>query len=235
MSVPQYWKANWGFFLFQLGFQLGFFVFGMTLVIIVNRFFNEDMDYACLGTMMSLCGMLASMFALVNNLNFRMTVLMGQTRRYFLLWQPLTIAALVLQGWLTSFLLYQLEHRLYGVLYPGFTEDIPVGEAFKWWIVALFAVLTPIICLFLGALHVKLGTKGFFVIWMAICFAPLTLTHAVDSWQSGRSHLLAKLGGVLLLLADSVTLPMLAGTGAAVLLAMLGFSIWVYLTAEVRI
>ncbi|MDE7243834.1 MAG: hypothetical protein K2O18_07650 [Oscillospiraceae bacterium] len=235
MSVPQYWKANWGIFLFQICFQTGFFAIGLTIVLIINQFFNEDMDYACLGTMMALCGMFASVVTLANNVNFRMTVLMGQTRRYFLLWQPLTMALLTLLGWLTAFLLYRLEYLLYGILYPGFTEGIPVGEVFRWWIIALFVTILPVSCLFLGALHAKFGQKGFFVIWMALCFAPMTLTHAVDGFQSGRNNLLAKLGGLIMLLVESLTPLMWAAVGAAALLAMLGFSVWVYLKAEVRI
>ena len=234
MQVPKYFRANRRLFLYQLWYQLGFFAFGVTIVLIINRFFNDEMNYACMGTLMSLCGIIAGNAMQINNAVFRLTVMMGETRRYYLLWNMLLSLTLTVQGWLTAFCLYKLEKLLYSVLYPGWLEDLPVGMAFHWWAVALSAAIVSIFCLFFGALYVKFGPKGALTFWLILCLSPVFLPQMVRRFKSGDTSPLAKLGGLLVNAVACLSPVTWAGIGVVLLLAMLGFGIWAYLSAEIR-
>ena len=234
MRVPKYLRISKKLFRFTLLWQLGFFAFGVVMVLVINRFLNEDRDYACMGTMMALFGIVAGGFQQIGGANFRLTVLMGERRRYFLLWSPLVTILLVLQGWLTAFCMFKLETLLYGALYPGYVSDLPVEAAFQWWAVALSAVVVSIAVLFMGAIYIKFGGKGAMTFWLAICFSCMLLPQAVDQYQSGSRSLLAKAGGVVMALAALLTPAMWCVVGGVLLLCALAFSVWVYLRAEVR-
>lgn len=236
MCIPKYFQSNRKPFLYQLLFQLGFFTAGLVIVLIINRFFNEDMDYACMGTLMSLCGILAGNAIQISNVSFRLTVAMGQTRRYYLLWNLVTSTLLTLQGWLTAFCLYKLESGLYSVLYAGYTDEMPaMGRIFQLRFAALSIVLIGIIFLFFGALFIKFGAKGFWTLWIITCFSFMFLPQSVDRFQSGDTSLLAKLGGLVVAIAALLTPAMWVGVGGIALLAMLFFSIRVYLKAEIHL
>lgn len=234
MRVPKYLRVSKKLFLFTLLWQLGFFAFGVVMVLVINRFFNGDRDYACMGTMMALFGILAGGFQQAGGVHFRLTVLMGERRRHFLLWSPLVTVLLVLQGWLTTFCMLKLETLLYGALYPGYTSDLPVEAAFQWWAVAVSAVAVSIAVLLLGALYIKFGGKGAMTLWLVICFSCMLLPQAVDQYQSGRHSLLARVGSLLTVLVESLTPVMWCVAGGVLLLCALAFSVWVYLGAEVR-
>lgn len=234
MRIPKYFQVNRKQFLYMLFWQLGFFALGVVMVLLINTFLNEDMDYACIGTLTSLFGIIASGAMQMNSIYFRVTVLMGQTRRYFLTWCPPLTALLVLQGWLTSFCLFRLENALYRALYPGFENGLSLGIVFKWWIVALSVVIVSILALFLGAMHVKFGAKIMLIVWCTFCFSFSLLPQAVDRYQSGGTSLMARIGGVLLAVVELLTPAMWIAVGAAAALAALAFSVWVYLNAEVR-
>ena len=77
--------------LVMMAYQLGFFLFGIVLVVVVNTFFNSDQDYAPLGSLMAIIGVFAGLVARGGGAaaRFRMAVSMGQTRRDFLLIDPL--------------------------------------------------------------------------------------------------------------------------------------------------
>lgn len=234
MRIPKYLRVSKKMFLFTLLWQLGFFAFGVVMVLVINHFFNEDRDYACMGTMMALCGILAGGFQQAGGANFRLTVLMGERRRYFLLWSPLLTVLLVLQGWLTAFCMLKLETLLYGALYPGYASDLPVEAAFQWWAVALSAVVVSIAVLIFGAIYIKFGGKGAMTLWLVVCFSCMLLPQAVDQYQSGNHSLLARVGGLLATLVQMLTPVMWCVVGGVLLLCALAFSVWVYLGAEVR-
>ncbi len=235
MRIPKYLRVSKKLFLYTLLMQLGFFAFGMVMVVIINAFFNEDMDYACMGTIMALCGILAGGFQQASGVNFRLTVLMGERRRYFLLWSPVVTALLTLQGWLTAFCLFHLETALYHALYPGYASDLPVELAFQWWAVAASAAALSIAALFFGAIYIKFGSKGAVTLWLVFCFGCMMLPQAIDKYQSGSRSLLAGVGRLLAALAAALTPAMWGAVGVVLLLCALAFSVWVYLRAEVRI
>ena len=103
MAIPKYVRAVKKQFLYMLWLQLGMFVIGVALVIIINGLFNEDRDYACMGTLMALSGLIVGEALQLNNVDFRLAVLMGETRHHYLLWKPLVSLVAALQGWLTAF------------------------------------------------------------------------------------------------------------------------------------
>ena len=77
MAIPKYVRAVKKQFLYMLWLQLGMFVIGVALVIIINGLFNEDRDYACMGTLMALSGLIVGEALQLNNVDFRLAVLMG--------------------------------------------------------------------------------------------------------------------------------------------------------------
>ena len=235
MSIPKYLRANWKLFLYTLFLQLGFFLLGVVMVLIINRFFNEDRDYACMGTLMALCGIIAGGAVQANQVYFRTALLMGRTRRYYLAYSSLVSTLLTLQGWLTAFCLCQAETLLYRTIYPGYESGLPIEMAFRWWAVLLSAAVLCIACLFFGAVQIKFGPKGALTVWLVFCFGCMLLPQSVDRYLEGGASLLAKLGGLILMLAKLLTPAIWCAAGAAALLAMLVFSVWVYLRAEVRI
>ena len=79
MAIPKYVRAVRKQFLYMLWLQLGMFVIGVALVIIINGLFNEDRDYACIGTLMALSGVIAGEALQLNNVDFRLAVLMGHS------------------------------------------------------------------------------------------------------------------------------------------------------------
>lgn len=235
MAIPKYVRAVRKQFLYMLWLQLGMFVIGVALVIIINGLFNEDRDYACIGTLMALSGVIAGEALQLNNVDFRLAVLMGETRHHYLLWKPLVSLVAALQGWLTAFCLYKLEMLLYSVIYPGYESGLPIGAAFKWPVVLLSAVAVSIICLFLGALYAKFGPKGTMTVWLIFWSGCMLIPQGIDQFQSGRTSLLAKLGWLTLTVVELLTPAMWGAVGGALLLCALAFSVRVYLRAEVRL
>lgn len=59
MTFVKYLRASRQAPLFMLLWQLCFFTFGVGSVVVINCWFNEDADYACMGSMMALIGTLA--------------------------------------------------------------------------------------------------------------------------------------------------------------------------------
>ena len=165
---------------------------------------------------------------------FRLAVMMGQPRRSFLLWDTLNTAAIAAMGYLVSWIFYQMELALYGVLYPGYACQISMDKFFAW---PVPLAVIPTICvldLAIGALQVRFGTKAAAVIWIALCLTPAIVGQAVRGAASGRMTLLARLGAVILGIDGALTPGQWALAGAAALASVAGMSIWGYWGAEVR-
>src|SRR5699024_8811691 len=58
MAATQYFKAARRDPLWVLGWVIGFWLFGVMLVLIINATVNDEQDYACMGTLFSLAGVL---------------------------------------------------------------------------------------------------------------------------------------------------------------------------------
>lgn len=238
MTFGKYLRAERGGLLYMLAFQGLFFAIGVGMVIGINAFLNDDADFACLGTFMTLIGLLIGVLARGNTTcsgRFRMAVSMGMSRRSFLVCDPLLTVLTTLTGAFFSWALHHLEQRLYGVLYPGYENDMPMDGVFRWQVLLLLAVGLCALDLTLGAMHQKFGFKGFGVLWGLFCFGCILLPQAIANALEGGTSLIARIGAGLLWLIRLLSPAMWACVGAAVLLALLIASVLCFAKAEVRL
>ena len=162
-----------------------------------------------------------------------MAVSMGQTRRDFLLIDPLLTVLTSLLGVGVAWCLTQAETWLYSLLYPGYENELDLTVIFQWKYIPLILGVA-LLDLFLGAVHTRFGFKGFAVLWFPLCFAPAVIGQALRAAQSSSGSLLAGIGRGLLALAGLEMTAWLA-IGAAVVLAMLAFIGFSYNRAEIRL
>ena len=221
--------------LLMLAFQAGFFAFGVAMVLLINHFFNDDPSYGCMGAMRAGIGVFAGVVAGgTGSARFRLSVMMGQSRRSFLLWDTLITACKAAVGWLVAWGLYHLEIALYSVLYPGFANELSLMPFFTW---PAFGAVVLAVCtldLAIGAIQIRFGNKAFAVIWFTLCFSPMVVGRAVTMSKDGQTTLLARLGDGILAVAGALTLAQWAMVGIAALLAIVALSVRGYWDAEVR-
>lgn len=86
--------------LIMLGFQALLFLCGVVIVLVINATVNKDQDYAAIGSMMALIGTVFGGLARNNGscCRYRLAICMGNTRRSYLLTDPLITALIVLVG-----------------------------------------------------------------------------------------------------------------------------------------
>lgn len=222
--------------LYMLGFQALLFLFGLVIVLVINAFINKDRDCAAIGSMMALIGTAFGGLARGNGgcSRYRMAICMGNTRRSYLLADPLITAFVVLVGIGAAWLLNRFELWLYSVLYPGWTCDLNVFEVFPLWAILVTVAVVCLIDLLLGAVQLRFGTKGFAIIWFPLCFSPAFIGNSVEAAQAGRTSLMAQIGRGILFLAGLLTPMMWAAVGAVIAVILVALSVWCYLTVEVR-
>ena len=117
--------------LYMLVWQVGFYLFGMAMVLIINRFVNDDPDYACMGSFFALLGTIVGLMVRGNNtghVRLRLAVTMGMTRRSFLICEPLITAVDVALALVFARVLYGLELALYQWLLPGLRKPDRPGR-----------------------------------------------------------------------------------------------------------
>lgn len=230
-------KVNRDGVLVMMAFQLGLFLMGVLIVVVVNATVNDDRDYAAIGGMMAL---MATLFGgLVRGSGamnrYRMAVSMGQTRLSYMLADPVITMLNTLVGIVFAWLLDKFELWLYGILYPGWELDLDVFSVMQWWYYPIFILGICILDFCFGALQLRFGNKGFAAIWFPLCFAPMIFGNSVDAAREGGSSLLAQIGRGVLFLAGLLTPPVWGGVLLAFLLALLVLSVLCYRRAEVRI
>ena len=212
--------------LIMLAFQAGFFAFGVGLVLFINRFLNDEPSYGCVGSMMAAIGVFAGVAAGgTGSTRFRLAVMMGQSRRSFLLWDTLATACRAAVGWLAAWGLYHLEIALYTALYPGFVNEMSLMPFFIWPALGAVVLGVCVLDLAIGAIQVRFGNKVFLALWLILCFSPMVVGRAVDMAQSGQATLLARLGESILAVAGALTPGQWALAGAAALASVTGMSI----------
>lgn len=237
-SFVKYCKTNRRMPLFMLCWQAGFFLFGMIMVLVINALFNDEPDYACLGTLLSLLAVFIGGFLRIGGsltMDYRLAVSMGFTRRSYLASCPIVTALLTIQGFLTSWLLYFLEKALYSAIYPNFVNEVPLEVAFQWWVLPLaIAVLIPL-GLFVTALNIRLGSKAFLYVWIIFCLCFAVLPNTVNSALDGGTSLLARLGRGILSFVSAVPVTGWIAIGIVLAVAALVFSVWTLVRAEVKL
>ena len=145
MVLMKYIRANRFAPVYTLFWQGIFFLIGIVMVVIINTFLNEDPDFACMGTLMALIATLVGSMARGNtngHIRFRLAVSMGNTRKSYLLCDPIVTALTSAAGILAAWVLYQIEKGLYAVMYSGYENDMPLDIAFTWKIALLIIALS---------------------------------------------------------------------------------------------
>lgn len=230
-------KVNRSGVLVMMAFQLGLFLMGVLIVVVINAFVNDDRDYAAIGGMMAL---MATLFGgLVRGSGAmnrcRMAVSMGHTRLSYMLADPVITMLNTLVGIVFAWLLNRFELWLYSVIYPGWELDFDVFAAMKWWYYPIFILAICALDFCFGALQLRFGNKGFAAVWFPLCFLPMIVGNSVEAAREGGSSLLAQIGRGIVFLIQLLSPAMWAAVGIVVVLALLVLSVLCYRKAEVRI
>ena len=216
----------------------GFWLFGVILVLAINATVNDEQNYACMGTLFGLAGVLPGVLLRGNtsgHIRFRLAVTMGQTRKSFLLWDTVITLLVAVIGIFTAWVLWHGESYLYRLLYPAYTNDIPLEVVFRWQIMAVVLLALPMVTLFFTGITQRFGTKGFGVLWLLLWGGCMLIPAPVGSAADGGTSLLARMGGGVLWLAGILPPLAWACMGAAVLIAAAVAGILCLCTAEVKL
>ena len=217
MVMRRYFRAAWRDPLQTLAWVGGFWLFGVLLVLIINMTVNDERDYACMGTLFSLAGVLPGTLLRGNrsgHVRFRLAVTMGQTRRSFLLWDTVITILVAFVGVFAAWVLWHGETGLYRLLYPGYTNDISMELVFRWQIIAALLVALPVVTVFFTGITHRFGTRGFGVLWILLWAGCMLVPAAVGKASDGGTSLLARMGDGILWLVGA--LPPAAWAGAGV-------------------
>ena len=230
-------KVNRDGVLVMLIFQAALFVLGFLIVVCINAFVNEDRDYAAIGSMMAL---IATVFGGLVRGNggayrYRTAVSMGQTRRSYMLADPILTMMNSVVGIAFAWLLNRFELWVYTLLYPGWELDFDLHSVMEWWYYLIFIVGICVADFCFGALQLRFGAKGFAAIWFPLCFAPMIISNTVEAARDGGTSLLAQIGKGILFLAGLLSPAMWSAVLIVFLLGLLGLSFMCYRTAEVKV
>ena len=238
MVMRRYFRAAWRDPLLSLIWVAGFWLFGVILVLLINMTVNDERNYACMGTLFSLAGILPGTLLRGNqsgHVRFRLAVTMGQTRRSFLLWDTVITILVAFVGVFAAWVLWHGEVGLYCLLYPGYTNDIPMEAVFRWQIIAALLGALPMVTLFFTGVTQRFGTKGFGMLWLLLWGGCMLIPSALGSAADGGTSLLARLGGGILWAAGLLSPTAWAAIGAALLLLALAAGVQCLKKAEVRL
>ena len=224
--------------LWMLGWVGGFWLFGTILVLIINATVNDERDYACMGALFSLAGLLPGTLSRgggSGHVRFRLAVIMGQTRKSFLLWDTVITLLVAGMGIMVSWVLWHAETGLYSLLYPGYTNDIPLELVFRWQILVALLVALPVVTIFFTGITQHFGMKGFGVLWILLWAGCMLIPAAVSGASEGGTSLLARLGNGVLWLAGALSPAAWAGVGVVLLIALMIVGVQCLSRAEVKL
>lgn len=229
-------RVNRDSVLLMLGIQFALFLFGVCLVLLINRFINEDLDFATIGGLMALMGSIFGglMRGQGAPVRCRLAVSMGRTRRSYILTDPVITALNCLVGIGFAWVLSKVELALYTALYPGWTCELDLAVVFQWWVILLIVAGVCFLDFCLGALQLRFGAKGFAAVWFPLCFTPMIFGQAARAVQEGHDNLLALVGRAALFAAGLLPPAAWAVIGVLLLLAILALSVQCYRRMEVR-
>lgn len=229
-------RANRDGVFIMLVLQGGLFLFGVCIVLLINRFINEDLDFATIGSLMALMGSVFGglMRGSGGPVRYRMAVCMGRTRRSYILADPVITALNCLVGIGFSWVLSKVELALYTALYPGWVCSMDLSVIFQWKFVLVIVAGVCFLDFCLGALQLRFGAKGFVAVWLPLCFSPAIFGQAVRAVEAGSNSLLGRLGRVVLFVAGLLPPPVWIAVGVLLGLALLAASVQCYRRVEVR-
>ena len=238
MGAKRYFQAARRDPLWALGWVVGFWLFGVILVLIINATVNDEQDYAYMGTLFSLAGVLPGVLFRGNkmsNIRFRLAVTMGQSRKSFLLWDTAMTLLVTCICLFSSWLLWHAEVWLYTLLYPGYGSEIPMDSVYRWQIVLAVLLILPAVIIFFTGITQHFGTKGFGVLWILLWGGCMLIPASLSSAVEGGTSLLARLGGGLLWAAGILPPVAWAVVGAVIVIAAAIIGVLYLRTAEVKL
>lgn len=159
-----------------LGIQLGAFVLGVVMVLVIMHTEEDPGAWFCMGTLIAglvLVGGGLFLTAFGYPQEFMLALSMGRTRKAFMLSYYLRLVLLLAAGWLLVVLLHRAELLLYGWRFPLYGNEIYFSFLTDWRVLLPLFLVLPVISMFLGALYGKYGRKGllvFYFLWLFCCF-----------------------------------------------------------------
>lgn len=238
MTLVKYLKASRSAPLFMLAWQAVFMALGLVMVLVINGFLNEDPDYACMGSIFVLIGTAVGIFArgnMTGGTRFHLAVSMGQTRRSYLLCDPLVSLGVGGLGVAVAWCAYQLESWLYTVLYPGYENDIPLDSVYQLKYILPVLIALALADIIFTAITLRFGVKTFSVVWVCFCFSFLIIPRAIEAYGEGSRSLFGRIGGVIVTVAGALPVKAWIGVGAALLLMVLALAVNVFRKAEAKL
>ena len=238
MTFMKYIRANRTAPLYTLMWQAIFFAVGISMVLIINTFLNEDPTFACMGSMMALVATLIGAMARGNmngHVRFRLAISMGNTRKSYLLCDPIITALTSLIGILVAWFIYVGEKALYSFLYPGFENDLPLDVMFTWKIVLIIVGVTVVLDLVMSATMQRFGTRGFLTVWFFFCASFMIFPRMISAHVDGSTSILARIGGFILSAIETIPGKGWIAIGIAVALILVFFSVNTFRKAEVTL
>ena len=238
MAGTRYFRAARRDPLWVLGWVTGFWLFGVVLVLIINATVNDEQDYACMGSLFALAGLLPGVLLRGNwsgYVRFRLAVTMGQTRKSFLLWDTVITLLTAVAGIFAAWVLWHGEAGLYRLLYPGYTNDISMELVFRWQIIAALLVALPVVTVFFTGITHRFGTRGFGVLWILLWAGCMLVPAAVGKASDGGTSLLARMGDGILWLVGALPPAAWAGAGVALLIVLMIAGVRCLSRAEVKL
>ena len=160
------------------------------IVSVAARGILGEKSYIELGTV--LAGICMGVFALVGTglsfyTSFQIEVGLGSTRKHFFISFYLYSLILGLINGLLLLLFYEMEHGLYGVLYPGVASELEMMP-FLPVLVLYLAVVLPMLGISAAAAVMRFGKIAFWIMWafwmLGFLVIPRFLGAAKDQPQS---------------------------------------------------
>ena len=176
-------------FLVYLLRELGGFLLGVLLLILIMRTDKEADSWFCLGTMMALVATTILVLFIGGfgySGEFQLAIAMGRTRGAFMGSYALRLLLQIGVSYLLALALYRVELAVYPLFFPAAGNETPFQFLTDARILIPAGLGLLILAMFLGAVYGRWGRKGmwvFYVFWLFGCFVLPRLNR--DEFGSG--------------------------------------------------
>lgn len=185
----------------------GCFALGVAIVLVMCGIFHMD-ETVDMGMIISLVGLLVALLCRRNqnpHSRLHFAVLMGQTRRGFLLTDSLI---LLLEGALALAAIWaggHLEIALYRAVFPAANATEFVLAVFQWRVVLVALLVMLVGNLVFTAVMNRFGIKGFLILWLPLCLVNMLVGPSLTAARMGRDTVIARLGRALIWIIDNLS------------------------------
>ena len=169
------------FLVYLLG-ELGGFLLGVLLLILIMRTDKEAGSWFCLGTMMALVATTILVLFIGGfgySGEFQLAIAMGRTRGAFMGSYALRLLLQIGVSYLLALALYRVELAVYPLFFPAAGNETPFQFLTDARILIPAGLRLLILAMFLGAVYGRYGKKGmwvFYVFWLFGCLVLPRLT-----------------------------------------------------------